>query len=425
VLKKTISFHLRRRVSQAIAVLLAVLIPATGLFRFDMEVGGFVVLDRQIWFSDFFLIAGLWVFLVSLLVLLYSSAGTVFCGWACPQNILSEWANYMTQRYLGKKAQVSLDGELPIVQDSKNKIINWMILGLSFTAVSMFVALIPLLYFYPPEVVWSFVIWRPDPHLARSLHWIYFVFTLVILLDISVIRHFWCRFACVYRVWQHSFKTRETLHVRYDPSRSFDCVGCNFCEKSCFIELNPRQTDIYDSCINCGECIDACQVMHLKKGQSGLLSFEWGERTLGDARAGWMRNAMNGFRGRLRWIWLLACLGLFSFTYGYLNWEPLHLAVYAAEIRDANAQRDYRIAITNKQLKSTHVNVLIQGLSNDEYQLEGDDLTLAPAAHASLHLRISDQLPQGLHRFEVIVQSQSDPLVQLKFRVEHLSMRVN
>ena len=188
--------------------------------------------------------------------MLYSLAGTVFCGWVCPQNIFSEWANFMTRLLLGKRAEVSLDGQAPRVAPAKNRVLNWVLLGLSFLVAAMFLGVIPLFYFYDPGTVVSFLLWRSDPALAQSLHWIYAVFVLIILVDIAVIRHFWCRFACVYRVWQHSFRTRETLHVRYDASRSSACEKCNYCVTSCFIDIDPRKTDIYDSCINCGECME-------------------------------------------------------------------------------------------------------------------------------------------------------------------------
>lgn len=131
-LPTTTRFHLQRRSVQVITLLLTIVVPATGLFRIDPKAGALVILHRQVWFADFFLIAGLWVSLVSLLVMLYSLAGTVFCGWVCPQNIFSEWANFMTRLLLGKRAEVSLDGQAPRVAPAKNRVLNWVLLGLSF-----------------------------------------------------------------------------------------------------------------------------------------------------------------------------------------------------------------------------------------------------------------------------------------------------
>ena len=68
-------YHGRRRLVQAISFALAILVPASGLLRIDPSAGALVVLDRQIWFADFFLIAGLWIMLASGLVMLYSTAG--------------------------------------------------------------------------------------------------------------------------------------------------------------------------------------------------------------------------------------------------------------------------------------------------------------------------------------------------------------
>ena len=86
-------FHWRRRLTQFLFILIAILIPVSGLLRIDLVTGAFVVLDRQIWWADFFLIFGLWMLLASGMVMLYSTVGTAFCGWACPQNTLAEIAN--------------------------------------------------------------------------------------------------------------------------------------------------------------------------------------------------------------------------------------------------------------------------------------------------------------------------------------------
>ena len=55
------TYHWRRRALQGAILLLVVLIPITGLFRIDPVEGAFVVLGRQIWFSDFFIVVGLWL----------------------------------------------------------------------------------------------------------------------------------------------------------------------------------------------------------------------------------------------------------------------------------------------------------------------------------------------------------------------------
>ncbi len=138
------AFHWKRRLSQVMIIALAVIVPVSGLLRIDPEAGAFVVIDRQIWFSDFFVMFGLWITVASALVLLYSGAGTVFCGWVCPQNTLAEWANTMTHKLLGKRAELSMSGDMPKVAAAKNKLVNWILLGLACLAAAMSFALIPL-----------------------------------------------------------------------------------------------------------------------------------------------------------------------------------------------------------------------------------------------------------------------------------------
>ncbi len=412
-------FHFKRRLVQALSVVLVVLVPATGLFRIDPAAGALVVLGWQVWFADFFLIAGVWILLLSALVMLYSMAGTVFCGWVCPQNILSEWANHMTHKLLGKRAEVSLDGTAPVVAPAKNTWLNWLLLGLSFLGVSAAFGVIPLFYFYPPQTVWSFIIWRADPQLASSLHWIYAVFVLIIFIDIALIRHFWCRFACVYRVWQHSFRTRETLHVKYDTARAAACEKCNFCVTACFIDIDPRKTDIYDSCINCGECIDACNRLHAKKGLPGLLSFEFGERKEKKVSRIRFRNNAISLTSRRNWMTVIAALGLSFFAWGLWTWEPLHLAAYRAEVQTSQANLDYRIEVVNKRYHPEQVTLSIQGLPPTMYHVSEQQLTLPSAGRVSVILSLSSQLPHGLH--PLTIQARSPLGWHESFQIQHFS----
>jgi polyferredoxin len=411
-------FHWKRRAVQAATILLAILIPAVGLFRIDAEAGAFVVLDRQIWFSDFFLMAGLWIFALTGLVMLYSSAGTVICGWACPQNTISEWANGLMRTLLGKRAEVSLTGEAPKVAAAKNKVLNWLLLGTAFLIASLFFALVPLFYFYPPDLVWSFIIFKDDPRLAGSLHWIYAVCVLIIFLDIALIRHFWCRFSCIYRVWQHSFKTRQTLHVTYDKSRADECAKCNYCATACFIEIDPKKTDIYDSCINCGECIDACNRLHAKEGRPGLLRFEVGERKAGHI-AGFGTAAVS-LLARAKWMSLFAAGSIAMIVWGLLTYQPYHVAVGRAETQpNPAAEQDYRIAVANKLYRPVEMRVRVEGLPEGSYRLARDTIKLAPAGHESLTLSVTQNLPRGLHPF--VVETTTADGWKERFNMQHFS----
>lgn len=407
--------HWRRRVIQVATLLLAILIPLCGLFRIDPIAGAFVVLDRQIWWSDFAIVFGFWLLMASGLVMLYSSVGTAFCGWSCPQNTLAEWANWLTRRWLGKRASIELDGRKMSIGSRKDRILNWGLLSASLLGMALVAALIPLLYFYPADVIWSFVIFREDARLASSIHYIYFVFVVVLLLDIAFIRHFWCRFMCVYKVWQHGFKTGNTLKIHYDSTRAHECEKCNYCVTACFIDIDPRQTNTYDSCINCGECITACNLLQAKKGAPGLLSFRMGEAKTAGIRH--VFGQLSKLSTRVRWTLPFSLLGLVMFSWGLAVYSPYHLAVYQAETRQGVDFKDYRIAISNKKYHPGLVSLSVQGLQADQYTLSRPKVLFDTAGRVDLYMVVEGDLEPGLHSF--IVQAKSMDGWQANFRVQH------
>jgi polyferredoxin len=399
--------HWQRRAVQWAMLAILIIIPLSGLFRIDPAAGSFVVLGRQIWFSDFFIVSGFWVTVASGLILLYSSVGTAFCGWACPQNTVSEWANRMTHKFLGKRAEISLDSETWQVSAGKQKWANWVLLGALFTGVSMLAALVPLLYFYPPDVIWSFITFREDARLAASLYWIYTVFVIIILVDIAVIRYFMCRFMCIYRVWQHSFKTRQTLHIAYDAARAAEagCSTCNYCMKICPVDIDPRNTSTYDSCINCGACITACDSLQVRKGLASLLRFELGDRM--ESKLTSLRSNLVSLFRRVSWTAPFTLAGAIMFAWGIWTYQPYHFSVYRAETLQGGSIQDYRINIANKLYQGETLKVSVQGLPGGSYTLSSSQAVFTTVGRQDINLHIKPELAPGLHSFIVHVEALS------------------
>lgn len=416
--KASMKLHWSRRAFQISVLALLILIPATGLFRIDPVDGAFRVLDRQIWFSDFFIVIGFWVIIASFLIMLYSIAGTVFCGWACPQNTFSELANGLTRHFLGKRAEVALNGEPMKVAAQKNRWYNWIALGAVFAAIAMVLALVPLFYFYPPQQIWSFVTFRHDAQLAPSLHWIYTVFALIIFVDVAFIRHFMCRFMCIYKVWQHTFKTKETLHIAYDTSRADECKKCNYCVTACFVDIDPRKTETYDTCINCGECVTACNNLQAKKNDApGLLTYAIGPRDRSNVANS--RTALMGLGGRLRWTAPFVLLGTAMFAWGLLSYDPYRLTVSRVDQVRGTGLNDYRISIANKLYQHVVLNIEIEGLQTDAYRLASATAEFDSAGRQEIAMYInSENLKPGLTPFSVRVSNATDGWSET-FRVPH------
>jgi len=408
-------FHWPRRATQIATLLLFILIPAAGLFRIDLVEGNFVVLGRQIGWSDFSLLLGFTVMLIAGMVMTYSTIGTVWCGWACPQNTLSEWANNLTHRLLGKQANVNIESAGLQVAAAKNKALNWIILGLYFSAASLVLGIVPFFYFFPPAEVWSFVTSSADPHLAQFMRRLYLVSVVAFFIDIAALRYFWCDYACMYRFGQRFFKINDGLHVTYDASRSSSCSKCNYCAASCIVGINPSQFKSSDTCIDCGVCIDACDKLQAKDGKPGLLRFQLG----GTSSAHTSGGKITGLISRLNWVALIFLLGCALFGWGLYDYAPYNIVAYRSDKSSGATVNEYKIQISNKLYAPAHLTLSVKGLPEGSYKLEAENLELAPASRRDVNLHISSDLPKGLHR--VIIEVHAADGWNGRFGVEHYS----
>ncbi|MDQ6972824.1 MAG: 4Fe-4S binding protein [Mariprofundaceae bacterium] len=412
------TLHPMRRATQILTLVLLVAIPASGLFRIDPEAGAILMLDWQVWFSDIFIIMGFWVFIASLLIMMYSLVGAVFCGWMCPQNTVSEWANYMTDKLLGRRANMmDMTGDRMQVAVRRKSLLNYLVLGLLLLGAALFYALIPMFYFYPPEAIWSFVSLQYDDRLAGGLHWIYMVCVFVMFTDIVVIRHLLCKYMCIYRVWQHSFKTRETLHVSYDKTRSEHCSNCHYCVDSCFLDIDPRQPEVFDSCVNCGACVVACDDLHSKSKKlqgPGLLRL-----SLGDEWKGKYRGALGSFFSRASTATIVTVASALMFVYGVATYEPASFSVEADKAEQGDQLLDYRINVAYKVNRPERMHIRVEGLKADQYSLDKDIVQFQQAGRQNIEMHVRDGLPEGLYRFKVIVKT--DGGWSREFRMVHFA----
>ncbi len=399
-------------------ILVFILIPITGLFSIDLVAGNFVVLGRQIWWSDYSIMLGFVVMLATLGILTYSTIGTVWCGWACPQNTVSEWANNLTHKFLGKHADVNVESEGLKVAAAKNRIVNWIILAASFLAVSLIMGLIPFFYFFTPDVIWSFVTFKLDSQLATFMHRLYFVSVVATFLDIAAIRYFWCNYACLYRFGQRFFRNKEAMHVGYDATRSSDCAKCNFCSSSCILDLNPTSFEATDTCINCGECIDACNKLHEKRGTGiGLLKYRAGIKHDAASRSG----TKGSLFMRYVWVGAIFLLGSSLFVWGLISYSPYDIVAYRSEKSTGISVSDYRIQISNKLYAPTKMSLSVKGLPDGSYKLDAEEIEMEPASRTDVNLHVDPNLPRGLHR--IIIEARSQDGWVGRFGVEHFSAR--
>lgn len=317
-------YHRKRRIVQVGTLVLIGLVPAIGLFRIDLTTASFSFFDRPVYWSNYLLIFGMALVIATGPILTYLTIGAAWCGWACPQNSLSEWANRVTQRWLGKRATVDIQSPTHQIAPAKNTWTHWLLLLLIFLAASLVLGFLPFLFFYPLVQAWGLIFHNTQDQLATFMRRLYGVSSFLAFVDVAIMRHFVCKYVCLYRIGQRIFQSPRALHVTYDQERAADCSKCNYCATTCVTGIEPTRIAQYDSCIICGECVDACTQLHhnhpSQKNPSGLLALSWGQTEGPDT---WWQSLRTRLGGMNSVVFLAFVVGCGLIVAGVLS-EPSH-----------------------------------------------------------------------------------------------------
>ena len=395
--------HVRYAV-QTGTVLILVLLPFTGLFHVDLSTGRFVIAGYQVWWSDFFLILPFWIFVISAMAAIYSVLGMVYCGWACIQNTFSEWTNALAKMSFGSAAlgpgfgEVSLSPVRHKKESMLRKIVQWSVFVGGVTLFSLLVSVLITAYVIPPRVLLADLLTGRDP----KAYWLVGGIGGVMFLNLLLVRHYWCKWVCPYPLWQHMFKTDDTLKVAFDHQRRSECTGCNLCVKSCFIDIDPRDTKNYTRCINCGECVVACEDYSGKRGLPSLLTFHKNGVYVDDAGTMKGRRFSPGFV-RFATAGAFSLFPLTLFIYGIMTYAPYHINVSQVPGR----LDQFEVGLYNKTPRPEHFTLEQKGLPDDRVRFEQKTVVLSPGDHLKVHFTVSSgkDLGPGLHNFEVQVRA--------------------
>lgn len=289
-----------RRITQVSFILFIFLMPVLNIFRYDTDTHDLIIFgtiwdlglaqgfpaDRSVAGSfhvavQFFLRGVLpWLLVLALFPLLGFLTGRFFCGWLCPEGALFEFADFLTLKLLGRR---SLYGKAPNdPETSLHKKLRYGILAV----VSM--VFIPLLggvtltgYLIAPTTIWHQIMtWDFTFGVKAGIIGV----AIYMLITSILIRHVICRFVCAAGLMQMMFGwvSPLSLRLRMDTARAAECTDCKGCDQACFMNVTPRKNKRDISCVNCGECITACNkelgtgrgLFHLRFGKGCALPRE-------------------------------------------------------------------------------------------------------------------------------------------------------
>jgi len=293
----------RRRAFQLGFMALFLLAPALNLLRFDLHEAQLWVLGQrwslgiaafqqgQATAADTALAILLRGFLPAIVLVVGFLAvayryGRLYCGWLCPHFSLVEGLNSLLHRAIGKlslwdRHRTPRAGRTP---DGR----WWPVFGLSCAIAGFAWAITLLTYLLPPAEIWDGLLHGTlTGNQARFLA----IGSTVFTLEFAFARHLFCRFGCAVGLFQSLawMANPKGMVVAFAREQARDCKTCgtvlldglrpssptgSACDHACPMRLHPRNIKrMMFSCVQCGQCLSACDASQGAQGRPPLL--EW------------------------------------------------------------------------------------------------------------------------------------------------------
>lgn len=212
--------------------------------------------------------------------------GRMWCGWACPQTVYMEFVFRPIERLFTGRSGC---GGKP-----KKDLPSWKRFAMyaTYLVICLHLAQTFLAYFVGTDAIREWMWGSPLEHPAGFI--IVAAITIAMMIDFAYWREQLCIIGCPYGRFQSVLLDRNSKIVAYDPNRGEprkplrkseikdaanpfadrgSCIDCGACVHVC-----PTGIDIRDGlqleCVNCTQCIDACdEIMDRTEQPRGLIKY--------------------------------------------------------------------------------------------------------------------------------------------------------
>ena len=363
------TFHALRRVAAWAQAVLMVGLPFVRIggesaLRFDVPTLKLYFFGSVIWISEayfFLLVFLLFATGIMLFTVLY---GRIWCGWMCPQTVLSDFSRSI------EKISTWLSGH------------RLLRVAISHTLLAVFSTIVAadlIAYFLSPYDLLSDVL---SGSIGPWTFWSLVVFSVLTYLNLAFVRQRFCASVCPYARFQSAFFDRGSLTIAFDASRSDECMGCEACVRTCPAGIDIRE-GMQIACINCAECIDSCSRQRAR----------YGKDTLVDYRRGGGQDAQAGPRPRVLWLSLLFSAIAVMFLYQMYVRVPVDFWIFRDEKQSyhqigiqGNMLNAYSLHIENRSLSPGIYRLSISGIKDAALVITQNPFRIPP--NSSLTLRV-------------------------------------
>ncbi len=373
-------YHPLRKRFQLVCFLIFVALPLLDLMRVDIPGKRFYLARFELEINEFAILFFALMFMMFLIAAVALFYGRLYCSYACPQMIFSEWSRGVqnrTRKWVNKRL-ASLG---PAARATLAAVIFYAVVGIA----SVFLAFVFTSYFVEPRDLVRRLM-HFDIQTAGGITGA--AVTAITFFDFAFLRQRFCTTVCPYGYLQGVIQDKQTLLVIYRDGTGDQkmCIECGKCVRICEMGIDIRNSPYQIECVHCGDCIDACEQVLRRVGRPGLIHYAWGEQTLAGAAEPWHKRW--GFRDAKRAVILcvltfyLCGLGVaLSMRRPVLVQITPDRSVLFKKLDDGRIANLMRIKIANRGRSPVEVRLTADRLPGAELTLDPDPVAVGPNQH--------------------------------------------
>jgi cytochrome c oxidase accessory protein FixG len=337
------------------------------VIRFDVPSLKLYFFGSVIWISEafFFLLIFLLFFLgIMLITVLY---GRIWCGWMCPQTVLSDVARRI---------------DALAAWFTRHRVARLAVSHGILLCFSTLVAADLIWFFVPPHDMLQGVLHGSlGPWTSGS--WLFF--TMLLYLDLAFVRQRFCGSVCPYARFQSAFFDDKTLTIAFDREHADECLGCEACVHACPSGIDIRK-GLQVECINCAECIDACRAQARKTGKRLLVRYFKGAP--GETASKGMRIRVIGLSLAFACIAVLLAYQIYvRVPFDFWVFRDEHQLIRQAD-NHAGMRNSYSIIIENRGLKPAIYQLRIAGIKDAEVEILQNPFLVPSNTRMKVHVNV-------------------------------------
>jgi len=264
-------YHRLRKRIHWVCFLIFCVLPFFNVIRVDIPKQRFYFAGWELWINEFSILFYTMMFLMFVIAGVSLIYGRVYCSYACPQMIFSEFSLYLEDRI-----KRLVNKKLIQLKPQQRRLLASSIFYFLILVASVFLSFVFISYFVDPRDLFKRLA-SFDIITAGGIAGA--VTTLFTFLDFTFVRQRFCTTLCPYGYLQGMMSDRNSLLVHYrEEGAKKECIECKKCVRICHMGIDIRNSPFQIECIHCGECIDACDEIMAKLGKPGLIHYAWGEK---------------------------------------------------------------------------------------------------------------------------------------------------